>query len=178
MKPLIVLLSITLFAVLVVIYLFRGFGPDGQGALFYAYRNPIPSSYFKTPEEAVKRINIHLENGEWRKLAQYYDLTVEGVEKRSLLDGTFFLIATNSFGSNLSSSPVRPFPIGANFYSAHETALDDIFEVTVKLNVEGSAGATQSGEFVFYLKRFPEGYRIVAEPPNIKTQDPSAPGDQ
>ena len=90
MKPLLGIFSAILVGTLIMLYLFRGFGPGETGALFRSKELPIPVSYFKTPATAVTKINAILAAQDWVTLAQYYELDRSGVNIARLADGSFF----------------------------------------------------------------------------------------
>lgn len=153
------------FLSLMVVYLFRGFGPDETGALFRDTA-PLPTNYFSTPESAVRRINVLLAEQDWRQLTQYYDLDESDISRKQLLDGGFFL----SQQADLTDprNYLHPFPPGASFYASRRLGDSDHFEVDVLWLMDTPWVKGQQYLTTFHLKRFPEGYRLL--PDRVVTQ--------
>ncbi|TNE42577.1 MAG: hypothetical protein EP347_00780 [Alphaproteobacteria bacterium] len=153
------------FAFLMVIYLFRGFGPDETGALFRD-ADRLPTRYFSTPESAVRRINTILATLDWRELAQYYELEGSDISKKQLLDGSFFLNDPDRLSDPRNF--LHPFPPGARFYGSRQLDGSDIFEVDVLWEMDAPWAKGQKHLTTFHLTRSPEGYRLL--PDRVVTQ--------
>lgn len=168
MKPIFGILAAVLFGSLLIVYLFRGFGSDETGALFRSSETPVPVSYFKSPETSVRRINILLENKDWKILTQFYDLAESGVSKTQLLDGSFFFNASSTAVNGDLRNYLHPFPPGAKFLDVRARDEDDLFEVDVVWKMDLPWARDQEHVTTFVLRRFPEGYRL--RPARVITQ--------
>jgi len=160
MKAIFGILGSLAFSALMIVYLFRGFGPNETGALFRDTA-PLPVSYFSTPEQAVRRINELLEAQDWRQLAQFYDLEGSSVSRQQLLDGSFFISDANDL-SDLRNY-LHPFPPGASFYASRRLEDTDIFEMDVLWTMDAPWAKAQKHLTTLHLKRYPEGYRLLPE---------------
>ena len=167
-KPLPILLLLTLVGTLLGVWLLRGFDPEGEGALFTEYRGDLPKSYFATPERAVRKITDLLDKEDWSELTQHYDHENSGIKLDRFLSGDFFMEkAASSVGHASGIDPYRhPFAPGFRFQQTAKTTFEDVFEVTVVLEIEQGDGApSQRTLRHFYLKRYPEGYRVLPRSP-------------
>ncbi|TNE58280.1 MAG: hypothetical protein EP340_05850 [Alphaproteobacteria bacterium] len=153
------------FAFLMVIYLFRGFGPDETGALFRE-ATTLPTHFFTTPETAVRRINTILAANDWRQLSQYYELDGTDISKTELETGQFFIGDAQRLSD--PRNYLHPFPPGAQFYGVRQLEGSDIFEVDVLWEMDVPWAKKQKHVTRFHMKRFPEGYRLL--PDRVITQ--------
>lgn len=169
LKPLPIILVIAIFGTIFGVYLIRGFGPEGEGALFSEQRIRLAESYFRTPEAAVKVIDRLVLDNEWIKLGQYYDLESLGITEDVMTDGSFFGFETLENGSSegtLATSPHIPFKPGYRFLQVRKLDAADIYKVTVVLDPSPGDDHEERDLASFHLKRFPEGYRLVSPPPS------------
>ena len=172
MKPLMTVLSIALFGTLLVVYLFRGFGADNPGVVYRSYVAPVPQAYFKTPETAVRRINRLMDEKDWPRLAQFYDLSGSGVDVSDLQNGSFFYDETRGGHASGIDRYAHPFAPGASLLAVRASEIADVFEIDVELEIDQGDGSAQSLIQTFYLVRDPEGYRVLPQAPEPEG-DPS-----
>lgn len=124
-----------------------------------------PLSYFKTPQTAVLTTSRLLEERDWKKLAQFYDQRDSSIDYQTLADGSYFRIDSKT------RSLIRPFPPEYRYLEILGTEFEDVYEIVVgKTEADDQHDALQ----FFYLKRYPEGYRILANRPS--QPDPGSPG--
>lgn len=168
MRSLMIVLSITLFGTLLVIYLFRGFGADNPGAVYRTQVIPAPQAYFKTPETAVRRINRLMDEKDWPQLAQFYDLSGSDIDVSDLQNGLFFYDATPGGHASGIDRYLHPFAPGASLLAVRMSAIADVFEVDVELEIDQGDGPAQSLIQTFYLVRNPEGYRLLPRAPEAE----------
>ena len=116
-----------------------------------------PLSYFKTPQTAVLTTSRLLEERDWKKLAQFYDQKDSSVDYQTLLDGSYFRIDSKN------RSLIRPFPPGYHYLKILGTEFEDVYEIVV---VEAADKEQHEAPGFFYLKRYPEGYRILTDRPS------------
>ncbi len=165
MRSLMIVLSIALFGTLLVVYLFRGFGEDDTGAVYRTQIVPVPQAYFKTPETAVRRINRLMDEKDWPRLAQFYDLSGSGVDVSDLQNGLFFYDETRGGHASGVDRYLHPFAPGASLLEVRTSESTDVFEIDVELEIDQGDGAAQSLIQTFYLMRNPEGYRVLPRVP-------------
>jgi hypothetical protein len=163
MKPLLGIFSAILVGSLIMLYLFRGFGPGETGALFRSNELPIPVSYFKTPATAVTKVDAILATQDWPTLTQYYELEGSGVDIARLVDGSFFFSGTGEGAQEDLRNYLHPFPPGARLYEARPLGVDDRFEVDVVWKMDLPWAKDQEHLTTFVLRRYPEGYRILTD---------------
>jgi hypothetical protein len=157
-----------LFGTLLVVYLFRGFGPNGEGLLYREPQRPVAQAYFKTPESAVKRINRLLSDSDWEQLAKFYDLEGSRIDRRELLDGSFFYDENRGGHGSGVDRYLHPFWPGSGLLEIRPSDVDDVFEVDVELKIDQGAGSEQSMIRTVYLRRYPEGYRLLPSRPEAE----------
>lgn len=151
-------LTLTVFAV----YQFVGFGPGREGAWLRPYDGAIPKSYFKTPQTATETTGALVAAQNWERLAQFYDIPNTSAEAAGLKSGDYF--RTRSPGERQA----RPFDAGYVFREILGTEYEDVFEIVVVRR--GTENALDQMQF-FYLKRYPEGYRILPGRPQDEAVD-------
>lgn len=166
LKPLPILMTVAILGTIFGVYLIRGFGPEGEGALFTEQRIRLAESYFRTPEAAVKVIDRLVLGNEWIKLGQYYDLNSFGITEDAMTDGSFFGISDTGLDQGtLATSAQIPFKPGHRFLQVRKIDTTDIYKVTVVLDPSRDDAHEERDLAIFHLKRFPEGYRLVIAPP-------------
>jgi hypothetical protein len=148
------ILGVVLFA-----WLYSISGPPKDVALQMAAAGPNgATSYFASPETAVREINAMLGAHEWRRLALYYDLSDSDVTERDLLNGTYFAGTTPGGGGKAMP---HPFPAGYVFVSSLPTELNLMRRIIVAKSLNGTADP--SAQTSFFMRRSPDGYRIIPE---------------
>lgn len=157
MKRLLSIAGLIFLFVLAVISFLPGYGPAQRDYQDESAGAIGPLSYFKTPQSAIQTASELLREKDWQRLSQFYDLRDSSLDHRSLLDGSYFRINSPDRAS------VRPFAPEYEFLGIFETEFDDVYEVVVRLPSSGVA--TPDGQKFLYLKRYPEGYRILPDRP-------------
>ncbi len=146
---------ITLVALTTLSFL-PGFGPDQLGYEDESLNTIGPLSYFKTPQSAVLTTSRLLTEGDWKKLSRFYDQQDSAVDFGTLLDGSYFRIESED------RSMIRPFAPEYGYLKTLATEFEDVYEVVVQ---EAAANGAPGLSGAFYLKRYPEGYRILPNRP-------------
>lgn len=160
-KPLVYLIFGAIAGTILVVFLFRGIGQDREGWLFTLDKPRLAQSYFKTPEAAVRRINHLQAEEDWWHLAQYFDWSGFAVDVEALQHGTHFI--NPDLSAEDPERYLRPFPHGARMFSARQTPLPDLFEITVFFE-------PLNKNYIFYLKRSPDGYQVLAVEPKFEEE--------
>lgn len=112
-----------------------------------------PLSYFKTPESAVTTLSVLMVEENWQKLSEFYEQGQSAPDYRTLLDGSHFRT------QSMDRIQVRPFAPEYTWLETRTSDDEDIYEIIIGTNgVEGPTALA-----VLFLKRYPEGYRILAE---------------
>ena len=130
-----------------------GYGPTGPDYRDESVGVTGPLSYFKTPETAVMTLSLLMSDGNWQKLSEFYEQGLDAPDYQTLLDGSHF--QTHS----PDRTQVRPFAPEYSWLETRATDQEDIYEIIVGTNGIGGPVALA----VLYLKRYPRGYRILAE---------------
>lgn len=157
MKRFLIAAGIITLVALTTLSFLPGFGPDQLGYEDESLNTIGPLSYFKTPQSAVLTTSRLLTKGDWKKLSQFYDQQDSVVDYGTLLDGSYFRIESED------RSMIRPFAPECRHLKTLATEFEDVYEVVVQ---EAAANGAPCLPGAFYLKRYPEGYRILPNRPS------------
>lgn len=157
MKRFLIAAGIVTLIALITLSFLPGFGPDQLGYEDESLNTIGPLSYFKTPQSAVLTTSRLLTEGDWKKLSQFYDQQDSAVDYETLLDGSYFRIESED------RSMIRPFAPEYRHLKTLATEFEDVYEVVVQ---GAAANSAPNLPGVFYLKRYPEGYRILPNRPS------------
>lgn len=164
LKRLLIVVGLAALLALTVLSFLPGFLPDQRSYEDESFGTVGSISYFKTPQTAVSTISKLLEERDWKKLSQFYDQKDKSTDYQTLLEGSYFRIDSEN------QALVRPFPSEYQYLEIIGTEFEDVYEVVVgKMTEDNERGALQ----FFYLKRYPEGYRILPNRPSHATPDPA-----
>ena len=164
LKRLFIVVGLVGLVALTVLSFLPGFLLDQRSYEDESTGTPGPLSYFKTPQTAISTISRLLEERDWKKLSQFYDQRDNSVDYQTLLEGSYFRIDSEN------RALVRPFPPEYQYLEIIGTEFEDVYEVVVgKMTEDNERGALQ----FFYLKHYPEGYRILPNRPSHATPDPA-----
>ncbi len=164
MKRFLIAAGIITLVALITLSFLPGFGPDQRGYEDESLNTIGPLSYFKTPQSAVLTTSRLLTEGDWKKLSQFYDQRDSVVDYGTLLDGSYFRTESED------RSMIRPFAPEYRYLKTLATGFEDVYEVVVQGTAANGAPGLPG---VFYLKRYPEGYRILPnQPPQQGTGAP------
>ncbi|MBU3915412.1 hypothetical protein KKA14_07740 [bacterium] len=144
-----------------------------QGCVLTKNRIPMPnqqSRYFASPKEAVQIINILLEKGHFRTLANYYDLSDSGIQLAELATGRFFIRTKKPEITHPGDlwRYKHPFSPGFRFEKTIATDKDNVFLIQVKKVIDqGVASPEQVGLDYFYMKKSADGWQLLPKKDGI-----------
>lgn len=118
--------------------------------------------FFKTPQVAVEKVGALVEDGDWDLLSQFYDLPKDADTAEALTSLRYFTEPDPLTGHR------PPFDEGFRFKDILRTEYEGVFEVVVS-RVDPATG--QETLQFFYVKRYPEGYRILTARPSEDVDD-------
>lgn len=153
MKRLLSIAALSLLLGVTVLSFLPGYGPTGPDYHDESIGVIGPLSYFKTPESAVMSLSLLMVEENWQKLSEFYEQGHEAPDYQTLLDGSHFQTQSPD------RTRVRPFAPEYSWLETRATDQEDIYEIIVGTN--GADGPTALA--VLFLKRYPKGYRILAE---------------
>lgn len=159
MKRLLIIAGLILLFGVTILSFLPGYGPAEND-----YRDESadvigPLSYFKTPQSAVTLISQLLVEENWQKLSQFYEQGMAAPRRTTLQDGSHFQLQSPDL------TRIRPFAPDYVWLETRVDADEDIYEIVVGTN--GTEGPVALKHL--YLKRYPSGYRIVAQRPSSDT---------
>lgn len=156
MKRILIVFGLVAFVALTALSFLPGFGPDPLDYEDESTGNIGPLSYFKTPQSAVQTTSGLLQDRNWKKLSQFFDQKDSDTRYEDLADGSYYRIDSQD------RSLVRPFAPEYDYLEIIGTEHEDVYEVVVGKVTEADGPAASR---FFYLKRYPEGYRILTQRP-------------
>ena len=145
-----------------VVFLFSGTGVQTGNELFHSGERDGTHRYFKTPHAAAVVAGELVRTQSWGKLAEYYDFSGTDLSPQDLAESVYFLIPQGLGGHT------PPFETGYQFREILGTEFPDVFEVVVGHTDESGVDHMQ----FFYMRRYPEGYRLLLERPSDEDEDP------
>lgn len=152
-KRFLIISALALLLGVTVLSFLPGYGPTGPDYSDESAGVTGPLSYFKTPESAIMTLSQLMGDENWQKLSEFYEQGQGAPDYQSLLDGSHFRTQSPD------RTQVRPFAPEYRWLETRMTDHEDIYEVIVGTNSFDGPGALA----VVYLKRYPRGYRILAE---------------
>lgn len=121
------------------------------------------STYFASPESAVKEIRIMLRNKDWPKLAMYYDLSDSKIGRATLISGEFFYTDERPESAHPADfwHYKHPFSPAFKYLSSSDVAQVGVKQVTVHVEIDQGGGMIQRGMQTFFMSWSGEGYQIL-----------------
>jgi hypothetical protein len=127
---------------------------------------PAPAteaSYFQSPHESVEKIAAMLRARDWKRLANYYDLTGTSIQREELTSGRFFERTTRPPNAvpAVDWRIKQPFSPGFKFDHTADTNDPSVIEVILKVEIEQGGGMTQRGLDSFRMRHSAQGYQLL-----------------
>ena len=121
--------------------------------------------YFRTPQEAVSRINALMKEQNWPVLTSYYDISGTDLDRSELTSGQFFLRTQRPPDAHpgLNWRQRAPFPPGFVFDHVEKTADPKVVTVVVSIEIDEGGGMKQRGLASFVLRKSAKGYQVVPD---------------
>lgn len=129
-------------------------------------KQPPNEFFFESPALAIPIITELLKNGDFERLAGYYDLSGSEIEKSALKSGEFFIrenppTVTHPGGFWRYKHPFAP---GFDFSRARETERERVYRVEVKISIDQGEGVPEQVGFAyFYMIKSDMGWKILPD---------------
>jgi hypothetical protein len=142
-----------------------GYGAIGCGTMPIKHRTDgLPGKYFSSPEQAISLITELLQEGDFKTLALFYDLSGSGIMLAELESGDFFI--------QREKPPVahpagfwrykHPFAPGFTFEYVVPTDEEGIFSVHMAITIDQGAGQEpQVGYSDFRMVKSAQGWQVL-----------------
>ena len=145
----------------------HGDGPRPGGGPHAVHAGRRGTAFFTTPKDAVGEITVMLRAKDWPRLARYYDLTGTAIERKGLVSGEFFYRDRRPAAGHPAGfwRYKHPFAPGFTFHHQEQTAVPNVVEVVLTVEIDQGGGMVQRGLSRFRMVRHPRGWQVLPPPP-------------
>lgn len=132
--------------------------------------------YFESPQQAVAKIKVMLDNKSWSTLSRHYDLTGSGIDRATLASGEYFYTTERPAVAHPGGfwRYKHPFAPAFDFHHVEETSEPSTVKVVVSIEIDQGAGSpVQRGFQSFKMRKSTNGYQILPEKGTGAAEEPS-----